>query len=52
MSADMMNLRALVKKTSDADLLREMIGFAVQRLMEMEVDSRSWLRGEDAAAVG
>ena len=38
MTDDMMNLRALLEKSSDAELLREMVGFAAQRLMELEVE--------------
>ncbi|WP_407185108.1 transposase [Bradyrhizobium centrosematis] len=46
MTGDMMNLRTLVEGTPDADLLREMIGFAAQRLMELEVE------GQTGAAYG
>ena len=37
MTDEMMRLRTLLEKSSDADLLREMIGFTAQRLMELEV---------------
>lgn len=37
----MMDLRALAEKSGDADLLREMIGFAVERLMELEVCAKT-----------
>ena len=39
MTDAVMSLRALAEKSADADVLREMIGFAAQRLMELEVAS-------------
>jgi len=41
MTKDMMDVQALIGKTADGDFLREMIGFAAQRLMEMEVGERT-----------
>ena len=41
MTDDMMNLRALVEKASDTDILREMIAFGAKRLMELEIGAKT-----------
>ena len=37
MTDDSLALRGLLEKSADAELLREMIGFAAERLIELEV---------------
>src|ERR1700680_824095 len=39
MTDEIMSLQALLEKSCDTDLLREMIGFAAHRLMELEVEN-------------
>jgi len=53
MTEEMMNLRALLEKSSGADLLREMIGFTAERLMELEVERlTSAAHGERSPGAG
>ena len=39
MTDDRMNLQELLAKASDTEFLRDMIGFAADRLMQIEVDA-------------
>jgi putative transposase len=41
MTDDRMALLELIEKSADADLVREMLGFAAERLMEAEVQART-----------
>src|ERR671916_697549 len=41
MTDDKMALLELIEKSADADLVREMLGFAAERLMEAEVQART-----------
>ena len=41
MTKPMMDLRALVEKSGDADPLREMIGFAAERPMKLEIGAEA-----------
>jgi transposase-like protein len=50
MTDEMMTLRTLLEKSSDADLLREMIGFTAQRLMELEVESKTGAAYDEKSA--
>jgi putative transposase len=41
MTNEMMSLYAIIENTDNADVLREMIGFTAERLMELEVEGKT-----------
>src|ERR1044072_7905199 len=51
MTADLIDLRTLVEKAPDADVLREMIAFAAERLMEIEVGALTGAAHGEKSAV-
>jgi len=52
MTGEMTNLRGLLEKSAGADLLRKMIGFAVQRLAELEVGGLTSASGHVDSPLG
>ncbi len=50
MTDEMVALRAVLEKSPDADMLREMIGFAAERLMELEVRGLTGAEHGDTAS--